>query len=383
MADVRVVPDARGYLAAALEGFIRQGWTVLRLPAQGRLSQNRQLVELDYEGNRELYRLMVYKVGQSGRQKSHERRIEITSTYFGGRLPPEPAATDVVLGYALDEEVFVGFDSRRLEHGGRTENASAFIDVEGLRLASDVEITVLPRESELFGFEYHAFFRAPRIAEYLTNRSLIHAGAYTGAGTFSGTYPQRRHGVVRVREEHAVDRVVVLAEPTSTPRPRTVRGTDVEAIESGRTGRLRSRRLTPEQFQNLLRQAEQNGALGERIALEEERQRLRRGGRGDLADLVRWTSQENVLAGYDISSFDLDGSSRFIEVKATSTAVRRFIISPNEWRTAEALGDRYWIYFVIDVRRDPQVTRLQNPVALEAAGKLHREPEAWIVTLNE
>jgi hypothetical protein len=382
MADVMLVPDGRGFVFAALRGLLQQGWRVARIPADGRLRHNQQILELEYGGTRDRFRLLIFKVGQSGRSRPHERRIEITSTYAGGRLTAEPETTDVLLGYEPDEDVFVGFDSRRLSHGGLTENASAFIDVEGLRLASDIEVAVLPRESDLFGFEHHAFFRPPRIGEYLTNRGLIHAGVYTGGGPFSGTFRASRLGAVRVPEARAIDRAVVLKEPASSSSRRPTRAVDVEAVETGRAGGLRSRRMSPEQFQELLRQAEENGALGERLVLEAERRRLLRAGRADLSARVRWTSRENVLAGYDISSFEFDGTSRFIEVKSTASVTRRFVISRNEWTTAAGLRDRYWIYLVTDVRGRGEVTRLQDPIALEAAGQLHREPDGWVVTVR-
>lgn len=325
---------------------------------------------------------MIYKVGTSGRNKSHERRIEITSTYFGGRLAAEPNATDVVLGYAPDEDVFVGFDSRRLEHGGRTENASAFIDVEGLRLASDTEIAVLPRESGLFGLEYHAFFKPTRMSEYLVNHELIHAGAYAGAGPFAGTTRPRRRSAVRVPASHAVGGTLVLNEPLSRPRRRPASAVDVAAVESGNSGALRGRRMSPKRFQELLRRADENGALGEMIALEAERRRLSLAGKPELAAAVRWTSRENVLAGYDIRSFEIDGSDRFIEVKATAGSARRFVVSPNEWRTALRLRSRYWIYLVTAVRSQPELHRLQDPVGLEEGGRLRREPHGWAVTIR-
>lgn len=61
------------------------------------------------------------------------------------------------------------------------------------------------------------------------------------------------------------------------------------------------------------------GRAGEELVLEHERQSLATVGRCDLADRVRWISDEVCdSAGFDITSFHPDGKSRLIEVKATN-----------------------------------------------------------------
>ena len=56
------------------------------------------------------------------------------------------------------------------------------------------------------------------------------------------------------------------------------------------------------------------GEAAEEIALGEERRRLVRNGRADLARRVRLVSDRPAL-GYDIRSFELNGLGRHIEVK--------------------------------------------------------------------
>jgi len=48
--------------------------------------------------------------------------------------------------------------------------------------------------------------------------------------------------------------------------------------------------------------------------------RLRDLGRDDLAEKVRWLADEGARPGYDILSFNSDGSERWVEVKATTTS---------------------------------------------------------------
>jgi hypothetical protein len=328
--------------------------------------------------------LLIYKVGESGRGRPGERRIEITSTYVGGSLKPEADAVDVLLGYDPETNVFVGFDSRRLYHGGQTQNASAFIDTEGLRLGSGRQIVVIPRSSELFELEYHAFFRPSRLAEYIVNRPLIHAGTYVGGGPFSGTYRRRQPaGSVQVDVNVSKGATVVLEGPLGPGRVQEPSERDLESIETGQTERFRSRKVTPEQFEAILRAAERNGALGEFVALEHERRRLAQAGRADLARMIRWMSKENVAAGFDLASFEIDGSERLIEVKATVGQAKRFVISRNEWRKAQAKTDRYWIYLITDINGNPKIVELQNPVQLESSGMLIRESDGWVVKVGD
>ena len=384
MASINLTPDSRGYTYLAINGLLSEGWKIKQVPERGRLRLNRQRVQLVYSGHQETLRLMIYKVGGSGRGRPGERRIEITSTYVGGRLTSESDTVDVLLGYDPDTDVFVGFDAQRLYHGGQTENASAFIDVEGLRLGSDGQIVVLPRTSELFGLEYHAFFRPPRLAEYVVNLSLIHAGAYFGGGPFSGRYRRRQSaGSAPVDASESRGETVVLEGPTGAARTREPSRRDLESIEVGQTGRFRPRKVTPEQFEAMLRAMERNGALGEFIVLKYERNRLVDGSRDDLARMVHWTSKENVAAGFDIASFDTNGSQRFIEVKATAGQAKRFVISRNEWRTARSRGDQYWIYLVTNVNGDPEILPLQNPTRLESDGMLVREADGWVVRIKD
>ena len=60
------------------------------------------------------------------------------------------------------------------------------------------------------------------------------------------------------------------------------------------------------------------GKLGEARVLASEQTRLTSDGRADLADKIRWVSElDGDGAGYDILSFEKDGSERYLEVKTT------------------------------------------------------------------
>ncbi|HEV8575001.1 MAG TPA: DUF3883 domain-containing protein, partial [Dehalococcoidia bacterium] len=140
------------------------------------------------------------------------------------------------------------------------------------------------------------------------------------------------------------DDIVILDGPRITPGPRRIRKRLVEAYEAGNLRVLRRRKLTPAELREILRRAEENGRLGEEFVLNHERRALRRAGRSDLADGVRWISQESVAEGYDILSYEVSGDPKWIEVKSTVGISRSFEMSDLEWRTCCAAGAKYYIY---------------------------------------
>jgi hypothetical protein len=82
------------------------------------------------------------------------------------------------------------------------------------------------------------------------------------------------------------------------------------------------------------------GRLGEEFVLELERRRLHDDAeRPDLARRVEWTADvRGDGAGYDIASFNQDGSARLIEVKTTGLGKAfPFYVTANEVRCSDAV----------------------------------------------
>ncbi|OSZ65923.1 DUF3427 domain-containing protein [Hydrogenophaga sp. IBVHS2] len=96
------------------------------------------------------------------------------------------------------------------------------------------------------------------------------------------------------------------------------------------------------------------GLKGELLVLKYEQDRLRVGGRPDLADKVTHTSVvEGDGAGYDITSYDLDGQPRLIEVKTTRGGSRTsFFISPNELSCSARNPQHYYLYRLYSFNED-------------------------------
>jgi hypothetical protein len=112
------------------------------------------------------------------------------------------------------------------------------------------------------------------------------------------------------------------------------------------------------------------GRLGEEFVLELERRRLHDDvGRPDLAKRVEWTSDvRGDGAGYDIASFNADGSPRVIEVKTTGLGKAfPFYVSANELRCSEALPHAFHLYRVFRFSRSPGVFILPGALSKTCA----------------
>lgn len=92
------------------------------------------------------------------------------------------------------------------------------------------------------------------------------------------------------------------------------------------------------------------GLLGELLVLRLEKDRLIAAGYPDLAEKVRHVSVlENDTAGYDVLSYEENGTKLFIEVKTTrGQADADFFISASELAFARAHRAQYRLYRLYD-----------------------------------
>lgn len=78
--------------------------------------------------------------------------------------------------------------------------------------------------------------------------------------------------------------------------------------------------------------------------------------------------------GYDIQSVELEKKKRYIEVKTTKSRKalnnNRFKLTPNEWDTAETIGDNYFIYYLVVSENTKNIFIIQNPVKQYELGNL-------------
>lgn len=386
MGKIALTAPGNSHLLHVVRALISTGWRIERVPEGARLLRNGQKIILRTEQGDLCFRLFVYKVTDSGRNRPDERRVEMTSKIGLVKVRSFP---DVVLGISTAPSAFVGFNAERLVFGGETHNASSFFNIDGLKALRSDFIKIDKRSSKLFtsGVEYHAFFLSNRLAEYLCNRQSIHTGAYGHDGPYSGGRARHAHRVkMETLEKNVSGEVLILTGPivSEQPREKSIDEKLIEQAEKGEPLRTRGgkRKITPEEFVKIKRAMEDNGELGEKVVLASERKRLRKSHRADLADSVRWISAESVGEGYDILSYEIDGTERYIEVKTSIGNSKTFDLSDNEWRTACRLGDKYYICRVTQVRSLPKIMFYRDPRQLEERGGITKIANGWRVTLR-
>ena len=104
------------------------------------------------------------------------------------------------------------------------------------------------------------------------------------------------------------------------------------------------------------------GTLGEDFAVAYERWRLRE--HPELVKKIRHVSKEDDTLGYDIESFELDGTPRFVEVKGTLGPMEtRFFLSAAELACAEAKGEQYVLLRAAHLADDPKCCEVRFPFA--------------------
>ena len=107
------------------------------------------------------------------------------------------------------------------------------------------------------------------------------------------------------------------------------------------------------------------GKAGEELVLAHECGILRKMGREDLADRVRWTAVlDGDGYGFDIASFEPDGRKKLIEVKTTNGwEWTPFHITRNELAVAEAQREEWQLLRVWNFARQPSAFALRPPLS--------------------
>lgn len=119
------------------------------------------------------------------------------------------------------------------------------------------------------------------------------------------------------------------------------------------------------------------GDIGEGLVHGHECMRLKLAGRPDLIHLIKRIPTE-LAVGYDISSIETDERRRYIEVKTTisskSLDFNHIHMTKNEWRSAETVRDRYYVYRLMISKSGNKLFLLQNPVGLYKEDKIFMTP---------
>ena len=103
------------------------------------------------------------------------------------------------------------------------------------------------------------------------------------------------------------------------------------------------------------------GGRGEAIVMDYEKKRLKA---AKIRKSAVQVSAESDSYGYDILSYNEDGSERYIEVKATTSGVgpNSFYYTEPERLKALEYGEAYHIYMVLNVKsKNPKIWDMGNP----------------------
>jgi uncharacterized protein DUF3883 len=290
---------------------------------------------------------------------------------------------DIVLGYDSSNDAYVGLDARRLEHGGERHNASSSIERTVLDEISKKRIVIRPHETQLLGLEYQAIFTPERIAEYLFNVDSIHGGFYLGDGLFSmcSELSNDVTKTLKVSSPRVFGDVLVVQKSSILRHKRIAKAGLVEAYENRNWRALAD--ISPEELEVIRRKCCEVGDHGESFVFKHEKERLRKLGKLSLASKIEWVSRRAIGKGYDILSYEEDGTPRYIEVKASTGRGRTFLMSDNEWQFARRAKRAYFIYRVINVDAAPELYRIvQDPCVAENDRLLERTAAGWRIELK-
>lgn len=121
------------------------------------------------------------------------------------------------------------------------------------------------------------------------------------------------------------------------------------------------------------------GLAGEQFVVEFERARLKSVGAGRLADRVEHVALSlGDGLGYDVRSFELDGSELMIEVKTTGYGIfTPFYVTPNELEVSRG-SSNYRLYRLFDFRLNPRLFSIAG--SLDASCVL--EPSQYLARVG-
>ena len=101
------------------------------------------------------------------------------------------------------------------------------------------------------------------------------------------------------------------------------------------------------------------GDKGELYIMDYEKERLQKINKNELIDNIKHVSLSNDSAGYDILSYNEDGTERFIEVKTTKGPIGTdFYISPGELKFSKENEKNFYIYRVYEFLPEKMIGKI-------------------------
>lgn len=108
----------------------------------------------------------------------------------------------------------------------------------------------------------------------------------------------------------------------------------------------------------------QLGSLGEQLVIDYEKWFLTNTGKEQLADRIEWISKDDDGAGFDILSFNPNGTDKYIEVKTTKLGKETpFFFSKNELYFSQEKEDSYHLYRLFHFDSDTKIFTKQGSLS--------------------
>lgn len=173
---------------------------------------------------------------------------------------------------------------------------------------------------------------------------------------------------VRLIDAHSFCWILVRLKPPAAasgpiiPMPKVLAGLQAEPVKAGEPiTKTKFNKVDEKQFVQRDAARRRLGKLAQDIAVQSEQKRLREAGHPCPEEAVRpvWDEPER---GYDILSCELDGSPRYIEVKAARESSQKlsFFLTQNEWEQSR-LKSNYCFYLVLNAdSREPAVLVIES-----------------------
>ncbi|MCI1278944.1 MAG: DUF3883 domain-containing protein [Nitrospira sp.] len=161
---------------------------------------------------------------------------------------------------------------------------------------------------------------------------------------------------VRLIDAHSFCWILVRLKPPAAapgpiiPLPKVLAGLQAEPVKAGEPiTKTKFDKVDEEEFGQRDAARRRLGKLAQDIAMLSEQKRLREAGHPSPEEAVQAVWNEPGR-GYDIHSCELDGTDRYIEVKAARQSGQKlsFFLTQNEWKQSRSKSN-YCFYLVIKV----------------------------------
>ena len=98
---------------------------------------------------------------------------------------------------------------------------------------------------------------------------------------------------------------------------------------------------------------------------------------------LKWVADVGLKPGWDIEYVNSYGELVAVEVKGSTAGTFSCIeLTANEWKMAEQLRSRYWVYLVGKCDTAiPKISRIQDPFGMFESGKISVQPINWRLDL--